>query len=77
MRPSAPAPISFRLTNWLHADPLWKPTSATGEFARAVALAGPTAPTARTQLERLYNQKNNSLDGLDALIAQKRSELGE
>jgi tetratricopeptide (TPR) repeat protein len=51
---------------------------AIDSFARAVAIGGPNAANARTQLERLYKQKNNdSLDGLDALIAQKKSELGD
>lgn len=55
-----------------------KRDKAIDALAKAVALpdAGFTA-SARTQLERLYRNKNNdSLDGLDALIAQKRAELG-
>ena len=47
-------------------------------FAKAVAIAGPYAAPARAQLERLWKQKNNdSLDGLDALVAQKKAELGD
>ena len=42
-------------------------------FGRAVAVAGPYAPPARQQLERLWKQKNNeTLDGLEPFIAQKK-----
>ena len=47
-------------------------------FAKAVAVAGPYAAPARTQLERLWKQKNNdTLDGLEALVAQKKIEIGD
>jgi hypothetical protein len=47
-------------------------------FGKAVAVAGPYSPPARQQLERLWKQKNNeSLDGLEAYIAQKKTELGD
>jgi tetratricopeptide (TPR) repeat protein len=47
---------------------------AIGAFAKAVAIGG--INEARTELENLYKGKNNgSIDGLDALIAQKKAEL--
>ena len=47
-------------------------------FAKAVAVAGPYAANARAQLERLWKQKNNeTLNGLEAFIAQKKTELGD
>ena len=60
----------------LEAEFRGKRDLAIDSFARAVAVGGPNAGTARTQLERLYSQKNESLNGLDALIAEKKSELG-
>jgi len=60
----------------LQTDFRTKRDMAIDEFAKAVALAGPNAAPARTQLERLYKSKNNeSLEGLDAFIAQKKTEL--
>lgn len=60
----------------LEAEFRGKRDLAIDSFARAVAVGGPNAATARTQLERLYSQKNESLNGIDALIAEKKSELG-
>jgi hypothetical protein len=49
---------------------------AIDELAMAVAIGGVVAQPARDQLERLYRSKNNdSLDGLDQLIGQKKTEL--
>jgi hypothetical protein len=47
-------------------------------FARAVALAGPTAAPARTQFERLYKQKNAeaTAEEMNSFIAAKKAELG-
>lgn len=44
-------------------------------MAKALAIGGPFAATARTIIEPLYKQKNNSLDGLDPFIAAKKAEL--
>jgi len=45
-------------------------------MAKALAIGGPFAATARSVIEPLYKQKNNnSLDGLDPLIAAKKAEL--
>jgi hypothetical protein len=58
-------------------DALQKREKAIDSLAKAVAIGGEVAAPARQQLERLYRAKNNdSIDGLDALIAQKKSDLG-
>jgi hypothetical protein len=45
-------------------------------FAASVATGG--VPEARTELETLYKGKNSgSLDGLDAIIAAKKAQLGD
>lgn len=44
-------------------------------MGKALAIGGPFAATARTIIEPLYKQKNNSLDGLDPFIASKKAEL--
>ncbi len=44
-------------------------------MAKALAIGGPFATSARTIIEPLYKQKNNSLDGLDPFIAAKKAEL--
>lgn len=50
---------------------------AIDSLAKAVAIGGVVAQPAREQLERLYKLKNNdSLEGLDQLIAEKKSQLG-
>lgn len=51
---------------------------AIDELATAVAIGGPASAPAREQLEKLYKVKNNdSLDGLDTLIAQKKGSTPE
>ena len=61
----------------LEADARAKRDKAIDSFARAVAIGGIVAQPAREQLERLYKAKNNdTLDGLDQLISQKKTELG-
>jgi hypothetical protein len=49
---------------------------AINSLAKSVFLKGVTEQQARTELERLYKSKNNNtLDGLDALIAQAGASL--
>ncbi len=49
---------------------------AIDELATAVAIGGVVAQPARDQLEKLYKAKNNdSLDGLDKLINDKKSQV--
>ena len=51
---------------------------AIDSFGRAVAVAGPYAANARQQLDRLWKQKHdNTLDGIDQFIAQKKTEIGD
>ena len=58
-------------------DVVQKRDKAMTSFARAVAIGGDVAQPARQQLERLYRAKNNdSVDGLEAFIAARKSELG-
>lgn len=58
-------------------DTIAKQDKALSSFAKAVAIGGEVAQPARQSLERLYKAKNNdSVDGLDALIAAKKTELG-
>jgi tetratricopeptide (TPR) repeat protein len=53
-----------------------KLTEAIDALAKSVAIGG--VPAARTELDKLYKGKNsNSLQGLDELIQQKKTELGE
>jgi len=49
---------------------------AIDELATAVALGGANAAPAKTQLDKLYQQKNGSLQGLDDLVSKKKAELG-
>ncbi len=49
---------------------------AIDSFARAVAIGGAVGNTARQRLETLYRAKNeDSLEGLEELIAERRTEL--
>jgi tetratricopeptide (TPR) repeat protein len=51
--------------------------NAESSLAKAVVLNGPVAPAARSLLEDIYKgQHKNSLDGLDAVIAKAKAELG-
>lgn len=62
----------------LETDAAAKRDKAIDELAKAVALGGVVAQPAREQLEKLYKVKNDdSLEGLDQLIAQKKTELGQ
>jgi tetratricopeptide (TPR) repeat protein len=49
---------------------------ATDSFAKAFAIGGQFAAQAKTLLDSLYTNKNKSLDGLDAFIAAKKTEVG-
>ncbi len=58
-------------------DTIAKQDKAVSSFAKAVAIGGEVAQPARQSLERLYRAKNNdSVEGMDALINAKKSELG-
>ena len=50
--------------------------NAESTLAKAVAANGPISPNARPVLEDIYRARHKSLDGLDQIIAQARSELG-
>ena len=46
-------------------------------FAKSVVLNGATAATARQRLEQIHKAKNkDSLDGLDEILAQAKTDLG-
>jgi lipopolysaccharide biosynthesis regulator YciM len=61
----------------LEGEVLGEMDLAIDSFAKAVALGGQAGNLARVELERLYRRKNDdSLDGLDELIEEKRAELG-
>ncbi len=72
----APQPEIDELTakrEGIQADFTQKRDRAIDELASAVALGGVVAQPARQALESLYKSKNNdSLEGLDALIASKK-----
>ncbi|MBI4474212.1 MAG: hypothetical protein HY646_16190 [Acidobacteria bacterium] len=53
-----------------------KRDTALDELAAAVAIGGPVTAQARDALEKLYTSKNDSLQGLDQLIAQKKALIG-
>lgn len=46
---------------------------ALAEYARAVALEGSNSAMARQYLEKAYQDKNGSLDGLDAFIEEQKN----
>jgi tetratricopeptide (TPR) repeat protein len=50
-----------------------KRDQAMDALATAVAIGGPTGQPAKSQLDKLYQQKNGSMDGLDQLITQKQT----
>ena len=61
----------------MEEDARQKRDKAIDELATAVAIGGVAGQPAREQLEKLYKVKNNdSLEGLDQLIAQKKGQLG-
>lgn len=45
-------------------------------LARAVAIGGPATAQAKQLFDTLYQNKNKSLEGADAFVAQKKAELG-
>lgn len=51
--------------------------SAMDSFARAYAIGGNSAAQAKQLLDTLYNNKNKNLEGIDAFIAAKKTELGQ
>jgi len=62
----------------IETDAREKRDKAIDELATAVAIGGVVMQPAREALERLYKVKNNdSLEGLDQLIAQKKTQLGQ
>ncbi len=60
----------------LEVDVRTKRDRSIDELAIAVAIGGVVTQPARDQLERLYKSKNNdSVEGLDQLIAEKKTQL--
>jgi tetratricopeptide (TPR) repeat protein len=53
-----------------------KRDKAIDEYAIAVAIGGPVAQNARNALQKLWQNKNDNLNGLDEFIAQKKQQLG-
>jgi len=49
---------------------------AIDSLARAVAIGGPVTAQAKQLFDTLYQNKNKSLEGADAFVAQKKAELG-
>jgi tetratricopeptide (TPR) repeat protein len=54
-----------------------KRDKAIDEYAIAVAIGGGSAPNARAELQKLWQGKNDNLNGMDEFIAQKKSQLGQ
>ena len=54
-----------------------KRDKAIEEYAIAVAIGGVVAKDARNALERLWQNKNDNLNGMDEFIAQKKQQLGQ
>ncbi len=52
-----------------------KRDKALDELASAVAIGGAVTQQARTALDSLYSTKNNSLDGIDQFIQEKKQQL--
>ena len=60
----------------LEGEVLGEMDLAIDSLAKAVALGGQAGSLARVELEKLYRRKNeDSLDGLDELIEEKKAEL--
>jgi hypothetical protein len=58
-------------------DVVAKRDKALNSFGKAVAIGGDVGQPARQQLERLFRAKNNdSVDGLEAFVAARKTELG-
>jgi len=47
------------------------------EYATAAAIGGVVAQDAKNALTKLWQAKNDNLDGMDAFIAQKKQQLGQ
>jgi len=47
------------------------------EYATAAAIGGVVTQDARGALQKLWQAKNDNLDGMDAFIAQKKQQLGQ
>jgi hypothetical protein len=54
-----------------------KRDKAIEEYAIAAAIGGSSAQNARAALEKLWQNKNDNLNGLDDFIAQKKQQLGQ
>ena len=61
------------MSKWQNKDP----EGAIEAFAKCVTLNGQLAKRAQQYLEDLYKARhNNTLDGLDQVLAKAKSELG-
>jgi tetratricopeptide (TPR) repeat protein len=60
----------------LENDVREKRDKAIDEYAIAVAIGGSTSQNARSALEKLWQNKNDNLNGMDEFIAQKKQQLG-
>ena len=47
------------------------------EYATAAAIGGVVAQDAKNALTKLWQAKNDNLDGMDAFIAQKKQQIGQ
>ena len=47
------------------------------EYATAAAISGVVSQDAKNALQKLWQAKNDNLDGLDAFIAQKKQQIGQ
>src|SRR5215471_3660451 len=47
------------------------------EYATAAAISGVVSQDAKSALQKLWQAKNDNLNGLDAFIAQKKQQLGQ
>jgi tetratricopeptide (TPR) repeat protein len=61
----------------LENDVREKRDKAIDEYATAAAIGGVIAQDARNALQKLWQAKNDNLDGMDAFIAQKKQQLGQ
>ena len=60
----------------LENDVREKRDKAIEEYAIAVAIGGVVAKDARAALEKLWQNKNDNLNGMDEFIAEKKKQLG-
>src|SRR5437016_5632439 len=61
----------------LENDVREKRDKAIEEYAIAVAIGGVVAKDARAALEKLWQNKNDNLNGMDEFVAQKKQQLGQ